>query len=345
MQTPQTDIRTDRPSCNERRVIAVICIAAAVRVFIFVAAFPFFNNIDEHFHFDMVFKYSRGHLPAAPLEKYDPNAAEIIVVNGTPEYYTNRPLEHPTPQEMRYIIATYAYQDDLETWSWPAYYMLAGLWCWIGKIIGVAGWHLLYWVRFLNVPIIAAFVWLSYLFARRFFAENFQQRIALPVMVAFFPQDIFFAITTDVLSPLAFAAAFFMLLEICLGEKSWRYHLLAGLTIAVTFLTKVSNIAIVLLAAGIVLIKIKQAASQKRLRRYLPCLAAVVAGAVIPVALWLGRNYVLFGDPVGANASMAARTWTKKPLIEMFHHPIFTPRGLIYFLVELTKTYWRGEFV
>ena len=62
----------------ERLIIAGLCLAVAIRVFAFSAAFPFFNNVDEVAHFDLVFKYSRGHLPAAPLEKYDPVAAEII---------------------------------------------------------------------------------------------------------------------------------------------------------------------------------------------------------------------------------------------------------------------------
>jgi hypothetical protein len=29
----------------------------------------------------------------------------------------------------------------------------------------------------------------------------------------------------------------------------------------------------------------------------------------------------------------------------MFNHPILTPSGFIYFISELTKTFWRGEFI
>ncbi len=42
----------------ERLIIAGLCLAAAIRVFVFSAAFPFFNNVDEVAHFDLVFKYS-----------------------------------------------------------------------------------------------------------------------------------------------------------------------------------------------------------------------------------------------------------------------------------------------
>jgi 4-amino-4-deoxy-L-arabinose transferase-like glycosyltransferase len=164
-------------------------------------------------------------------------------------------------------------------------------------------------------------------------------------MVAFFPQDIFFAITGDVLSPVVFAAAFFMLLEICLNEKSWYYHLLTGLLVAAAFLTKASNIAILALAAAVFLIKIKQAVSQKRLKQYLPSLSAFATAGAIPIVLWLGRNYILFGDAIGAAKSIEQRTWTLKPFGEMFNHPILTPSGLFYFLTELSRTFWRGEFV
>jgi hypothetical protein len=39
------------------------------------------------------------------------------------------------------------------------------------------------------------------------------------------------------------------------------------------------------------------------------------------------------------------RSWTTKPLNEMFNHPVLTPAGFIYFICELAKTFWRGEFI
>ena len=331
------------PSRRERLIITLLCLTGAIRVFIFSAAFPFFNNVDEQSHFDLVLKYSRGHLPAAPLEKYDPEAAEIIATCLSGEYL-DHPADH-SPAAVAGTIAAYANKENLETWSWPAYYMSAGLFCRLGKALAITSCGLLYWIRFLNVPLEAVFVWLSWIFSRRFFQASPQQRIALPLMAAFFPQDIFFAVTSDVLSPVVFAAAFFMLLEVCLDEKSLRYHLFAGLLVALTFLTKASNIAILPLSAAVSLIKIIQSARQKRLKQYLPCLAGFAAAASIPVAFWLGRNFVLFGDFTGAAASISDRTWTLKPFGKMFNHPIFTSSGLFYFLTELTKSFWRGEFV
>jgi hypothetical protein len=335
--------RIPASSQHERFIIAGLCLAAAIRVFAFSAAFPFFNNVDERAHFDMVLKYSRGHLPAAPLEYGDPVAAEIIANSETGEFMDIQVDKSPDILAQAVVILTNHYNP--ETWVWPAYYFLAGLWCRLGESLAIKGTELLYWIRFLNVPLAAVFVWLSWLFSRRFFCDNFQERIAIPLLAAFFPQDIFYAITGDVLSPVVFAAAFFMLLEIGLSEKSWKYHLFAGLLVAATFLTKASNIAIIPLAALVILIKIVRASRRKQIKQYLPALITFASAAIVPIAIWLGRNYILFGDAVGAAASIKLRTWTIKPLNEILNHPILTPSGFIYFISDLTKTFWRGEFI
>jgi hypothetical protein len=51
---------------TNRRELALIlffCLAAALRVFIFSAGFPFFSNIDEDLHFDVIMQYSHARLP------------------------------------------------------------------------------------------------------------------------------------------------------------------------------------------------------------------------------------------------------------------------------------------
>jgi hypothetical protein len=342
-QTLPTDIGLQNSPRCERLLIAVVCLIAGVRVFIFCAAFPFFTNVDETAHFDMVYKYSQGHLPAAPLEKYDSNAVRIIITNATGEYY-----DQPTDRSPEWLAESFAFlskEDNRQTWAWPSYYLLAGAWCRLGRLLGFNGGRLLYWIRFLNIPLIAALVWLSYRLASKVFTESHRCRIALAIMVAFFPQDIFFGITPDVLSPVAFAAAFLMLLEIFLAEKLWRYYLFTGLVVAAAFLNKASNIAILLLSTVVIIIKTKQATSQNRFKRYLPSLTAFILAAGAPIVFWLVRNYVLFGDVIGSSASAQLRGWTRKPFAEMFSHPILTPRGLFFFLAELTKTFWRGEII
>ncbi len=48
---------------HERKLILLLCAIAALRVFTFCAAFPFFNNVDEQAHVDLVMKYARGDVP------------------------------------------------------------------------------------------------------------------------------------------------------------------------------------------------------------------------------------------------------------------------------------------
>lgn len=344
MQTLQTDINNGAAFRKERLIIFIICIVAAIRVFLFTAAFPFFNNVDEQTHFDLVYKYSKGHLPAAALEKFDPQVAKIIALNGTAEYFNKEGDKIPA-SEADSVASFFESNYNRETWSWPSFYLLAGLWCRLGISLGLTNAGLLYWIRLLNIPLVVAIVVLSYKISRKIFSENQNCRIAVPLMVAFFPQDIFFAITSDVLSPVVFTLAFLMLLEIYMGEKSRLYHLLTGLVVAAAFLTKASNIAIPALSAIVFLVKIKQAVSQNRLKQYLPSVVLFVFAAAIPVVFWLGRNYITFGDIIGSAAAEKERTWTRKPFIETFNHPIFTPKGFLFFLTELTKTFWRGEFI
>src|SRR5205814_9985577 len=72
---------------DERKLILFFCAVAAVRVLIFSAAFPFFNNVDEQAHVDLVMKYARGQVPRE-LGHYSPESAIYISLYGTPDYFT-----------------------------------------------------------------------------------------------------------------------------------------------------------------------------------------------------------------------------------------------------------------
>src|SRR5437660_12298437 len=58
---------------------------AAARVFLFSAAFPFFNNVDERRHFDLVMKYASGHLPRGP-ELISPASLPYLSRYASPEF-------------------------------------------------------------------------------------------------------------------------------------------------------------------------------------------------------------------------------------------------------------------
>lgn len=344
---------------RERIIILALCFIAACRIFLFSAALPFFTNLDEQLHLDVVYRYSQGDLPRAGLENLSREVAELIVLYGTCEYLSTLeefPSGSIPPPGWTYpnvrksvwfakLVSEGQQHEHPQTGSFPVYYIVAGLWFNVGRLLGMEGGRLLYWIRFLNVPFFAGLVWFSYLLARRFFPNTSLQRIGLPLIVAFFPQDVFYCINSDSISPLLFAISFFLLLQVYFENKSHYYHLLAGLAVAVTFLTKVSNVAVLVLLGVIVVFKVKQLLYEKKLKEQLPRLATLLAAATTPVVIWLARNYIMLGDITGSAKKIEYLGWTLKPLGQLWNHPICTPRGLLYFLTTLTKTFWRGELV
>src|SRR5205823_13475353 len=71
---------------NLRWAILGLCLLAAIRVFVFAAAFPFFNNVDEQAHVDLVIKYAHAKLPRS-IEPFASDAAFCFAVYSTPEYF------------------------------------------------------------------------------------------------------------------------------------------------------------------------------------------------------------------------------------------------------------------
>jgi hypothetical protein len=156
---------------------------------------------------------------------------------------------------------------------------------------------------------------------------------------------VFYSIHSDALSPLLFVISFFLLLQIYFKSKSYFYHFLAGLMAAATLLTRMPNVAMPAVLCGIVILKARKLIGEKKVKEYLPRLGVLLATAIIPVGIWLIRNYIVLGDLTGTSDKMKYSSWTVKPLSKLLDHPIFTLGGLSYFLSELTKTFWRGEFV
>src|SRR5581483_1786223 len=70
------------PKPKEKIAVAILCFLAMVHVFIYSAAFPFFNNVDEVWHFDMVVKYSRGHFPRGLEPVSEESTAYLTAFNS-----------------------------------------------------------------------------------------------------------------------------------------------------------------------------------------------------------------------------------------------------------------------
>jgi len=332
---------------------------AAFRIFMFNAAFPFFNNVDEQCHFDLVYRYSLGEWPREAVPHYSKKNAEMIVLYETPEYFTSLdkyPRDRAPQPLWKYPFIKKSSQFTVrverrmgkrnhEAGAFPLPYFLAGLWSKGGKTLGLEGGNFLYWMRFINVPLFVLLVWLSWMIARSLFPGDVFQRIGLPMMITFFPQDLFYGITNDTFSALFFALSFFLLLQIYLRERSIFYHAFAGFAVALTFLLKNSNISVVALLILVIILKVRRLFFKKNLAESLPKLLALIFFSVTPIALMLFRNYLVLGDFMGTSDMVSYLSWTTKPLSELFQHPIFTPKGFCYFSAELTKTFWRGEFI
>lgn len=336
----------------------MLCILAGLRVLIFSAGFPFFNNVDEAAHLDLICKYADGHIPTR-LEVYSEEAGQRITCAFTAEYLAIQGVTPRTVPLPTWMLTKYETQRRIErcmpymrekinheSTQPPLYYAVMGAWHKFGKLLGMDGGHLLYWLRLMDVPIYMVLVWLSYLFVKRFYATDVFLRFGVPLLLVVFPQDVFYSINNDVFTPLLFGVSLYCLLEIYTAQsKSLGFHILTGLAVAATFLTKFTNLPILIVLGMIVLLNIVRIRKEGRLSKELPKVGALCLAAVIPIALWLVRNHVMVGDITGTAAKLTRLGWTEKPFHLIWHHPIFTPGGMVYFWIGLMKTFWRGEFV
>jgi uncharacterized membrane protein len=341
---------------SERAVILLLCLVAAVRVFVYSAAFPFFSNIDEDLHFDLITQYSDGRLPRA-FEPLKEESLSWIVPYASPEFlFTPDQFpegKFPAPlwkqsgsnvePELAATKAAWSNEINFESSQPPLYYIVASFWWWVGKHIGVVGIQSLYWIRFLNVLLIAIVVWLGYVIARTLAPERVDLRIGVPVLLAFIPQNVFYAMNNDVLSPLCFGALFLCVLQWLRGNRpTFLLGAFTGLAIAATCLTKLSNLPFVAVALIAIIAKLWPAIRQTP-GPALSAFAALAICSAIPIGSWILWTKYQFGDVTGSTAKIALLGWTRKPFADWWQHPIFTPRGLWIFWSDLIASFWRGE--
>ena len=341
---------------RERILIWLLCIAAALRVFIFSAAFPFFSNVDEYLHFDLITQYSRGQLPHS-FNRLSEEALDWIVPYASPEFLF--PPEHfpngkfPAPlwkqpwssiePEIAATRVEWSSEINFESSQPPLYYALASLWWWIGKQIGLSGIGALYWIRFLNVLLMAIVVWLGYVTARVIAPERAEVRLGVPLLLAFIPQNVFYTINNDVLSPVCFGMLFLLVLEWLRAETypAWL-GAATGLAIAATYLTKLSNLPLIGVAVLVIILEPRRIAWRTS-GKELAALAALLVFAAIPISSWMVWNKVHFGDLTGSTAKVGLLGWSQKSFADWWQHPIFTPGGLWVFWSSLIESFWRGE--
>ncbi|MGE4608912.1 MAG: hypothetical protein AAEJ52_19425 [Myxococcota bacterium] len=340
---------------REGALALVIATAAALRVAVFAAGFPFFSNVDEHRHIDAVLKYSRGYLPEPGGFAYEPQMPTLLGMYGSPEYHmrdTDGQKAGPPPwrgsldntlEMIGFNERFLAGRPNLEASSPPVYYALAGAWMASARTSGLTGGQLLYWVRGLNAALYFALVLASFAFCRAVYPNDSFVCLGVPVLLAVFPQDAFYYITPDALSPILGAAGLFAIVGVVAsaGERrvgSWLWAV-AGLICALAFLTKYTNaVLLAVFAVGTAVALIRGAGSSERAK-----LAWMWCWVAFPIAIWLGRNEILFGDWLATGVKLERLGWGTNPVSAYFQHPILTPSGLWIFVTELIPTFWRGE--
>ncbi len=346
------------PPQRERFLVAALCAVAAVRILVLATAFPLFDNVDESSHFDLVYRYSRGDVPRGLAPK-SADAVRIIRFCKTWEY-VDSPESFPggrTPppgwrvpkaivdEALEKAVADDATYTNSEGTQQPLYYVLAGGWYRLGELLGQRQGFGAYWIRFLNAPIVALFVWLAYRVAGALVPGAAAVRLGAAILAAFFPQDAFLSIGNDVLAPVVVGLAFLALVRLVDGEPKGTWaHVLAGLAVSASVLTKLTNVPVAGVAAAVAAIELLGARRRGALRAAWPRVAALAAAAAVPAGLWAARNHAILGNLTGMAQKAVRLTWTPKPAGELLDHPIFTPSGLWTFLDGLLASFWRGEF-
>ena len=247
---------------KERILILLLCLAAALRIFIFCAAFPFFTDVDEDLHFDLVMRYSVGQMPRT-FDLLSKESLDWIVPYASPEFVQTPdrfpegkfppPLWKQSGPEAEEVMdvtrEVWSTEINFESSQPPLYYSLAAVWLRLGQRIGLTGIESLYWIRFLNVPLIALLVWLGYVAARTIAPEHLELRIGVPLLLAFIPQDVFYSINNDVLSPICVGSLFLCVLRWLRPEPLTLWlGICTGLAIAATYLTKLANLPLLSVA-------------------------------------------------------------------------------------------------
>lgn len=341
---------------NERLLILLLCLAAALRIFVYSTGFPFFSNIDEDLHFDLITQYSHAQVPRS-FDRLKEETLNWIVPYASPEFLSSpeqfpgatfpAPLWKRSWSEVEPEIAAtrkaWSSEINFESSQPPVYYTLASIWWWLGKHAGFSGIQSLYWIRFLNIPLIAIIVWLGYVTARTIAPERIDLRIGVPLLLAFIPQSVFYAMNNDVLSPVCFGALFLCILQwLRTNTPSVLLGAVTGLAVAATCLTKLSNLPLVAVALAVIVAR-SITIILRTPRVGLVALTTLISCAAIPVGIWMLWTKFHFGDLTGSAAKVSLLGWTRKPFGDWWQHPIFTPRGVWTFWSDLIASLWRGE--
>ena len=337
--------------------IAVLCLAATLKILFFSVSLPFFP-LDEELHFDAIHKYANGYTRTAVLPGFDQETAEIIELYHSPQFLRVadpgkpfvplsawcRPSEEHLPAELQFRTEAWRQLKNIEIDAPPAYYVMEAGWYKLGRLMDYSGMFLLYWLRSLSAISYGFFVLFSWMFVRECYPENKYLQISVPVFLVAFPQDCFLFMIPNSL------CATFMALTLLLfaklrkqPDRSPLFYLSTGVLAAVTALLSFGNFLVAIPVLVTAWFVIREGLGTPAERPRIVKTVAMMAAAALPMAAWFIHNHAVLGNWSGSKAKQEYLTWTVKPLSQIFHHPLFTFPGFGYFASTLSRNFWRGE--
>jgi hypothetical protein len=166
---------------------------------------------------------------------------------------------------------------------------------------------------------------------------------AVPAMVAFFPSTIFFSINNDVLCPRVVLIAIWMLLRWYEAPTSGSWTLMTGLMVSACLLVKLTNVAVYLVLAVVIVMKLIEAQRNGEFWKRFPSLFLLSLFAIAPVACWMSYNRFAIGDWTGTSEKVQHLGWTPKPWASMLDHPLFTFTGQKVYWTRLCTSFYAGD--
>jgi Dolichyl-phosphate-mannose-protein mannosyltransferase len=146
------------------------------------------------------------------------------------------------------------------------------------------------------------------------YPQNTFSCVAVPGLLAVFPQDVFFGANRDILSPLLVTVALLLLFRAIEKEKDWRLELVAGGAVTgLAFLTDVSNFVLFGVLTAVLYVLARKNIQHEKVRRDFWAIGVGAMAAALPPVLWMARNRAVTGDLTGSKAKIAYLGWTVKP--------------------------------
>ena len=234
-------------SRRERLLVGLFCLLAGLRVLVYAAAFPFFNNVDEYDHFDVVCKYAQGHVPRG-LEQWSEEAAAYVALYGSPEFLGVLRISHrerlprqcgPLAKGGRQRLRAdqgpvepgknyESVQPPFTMWSW----VLGSTW----ENAGLRGGNLLYWTRIANVLAYVCWSGSPISLPKSCSPDSKFLYLGVPAVLVSMPQDIFCGLNNDVLSAPLVTLSLYLLVRLYRSEPpSGELAVDAGLSTAAAF--------------------------------------------------------------------------------------------------------------